>query len=363
MRDELRETTRQLFAKELPLESAVERSGLDTGPAADWGPLWRRVTTDLGVTAVAVDEAHGGLGLGLAEMAVVLEEAGRALSPLPLVDAAVAAVVLRDVAPDLLPAVAAGSAIVAVDLGVRDVGDVGPTTAVSFLTEAVVAGAGATHLLTWPSPRQAVVVAVDAPGVTRRSTTSIDPTRDTVRLELDRVLPDVVVPDPVGLLRRTALAVRRLGSALDSVGAARVCLDVAVEHAGSREQFGKPIGSFQAVKHACAEMLLALETAVSTADAAARTAVDPAAPDFAVAAALAHDYCSRSFELVAAQTIQVLGGIGFTWEHPAHLFLKRARVNGLLGGAGVDVRRELAAHLGLGPVDTGSSAAFPALST
>lgn len=344
VRAELQGTTRQLLAKELPLESAVERADAAEG----WMSLWRRVTTDLGVAAVTVDESHGGLGLGLGEMSVVVEESGRALSPLPLIDAMAGSYVLRDAAPDLLEGLAAGGVILGLDASLRGSIGVSATSGVlSGRSGPVIAGEEATHLVVWLPDGDLAVVALGGPGVERRISRALDPTRGVVTFELLQVEPLHVVTDPDGRLRRRVTSLQRLGAALDSVGAARVCLDLAVDHAGSREQFGRPIGSFQAVKHTCAEMLLALETGVSAARAAAHVPGGADDPSFDAAASLAYDYCGRSFAFVAASTIQVLGGIGFTWEHPAHLFLKRAAANALVGGTGVEVRRELAVELGL----------------
>jgi alkylation response protein AidB-like acyl-CoA dehydrogenase len=152
--------------------------------------------------------------------------------------------------------------------------------------------------------------------------------------------------------RKAIVAISRTATALDSVGGARRCLELAVDYAQNREQFGKPIGTFQAIKHKCADMLLAVESATSAAFAAA-AAVDKAnASDLdldalAEAARVAHAYCGNAYVATAAETIQILGGIGFTWEHPAHLFYKRAKVNSVLTGTARDVRIECATVLGL----------------
>jgi len=160
--------------------------------------------------------------------------------------------------------------------------------------------------------------------VTRTALAGVDRTRRQARIDLDG--------SPAHMLGAPGSGIAAVTSALDvgcavlsaeQVGAARRVLDDAVEHACARVQFGRPIGSFQAVKHKLAEMLIEVESARSAAYRAVWTAADPGL-DLAPIAALAQAYCSDAFAHVAAESIQVYGGVGFTWEHPAHLYLKRA---------------------------------------
>jgi alkylation response protein AidB-like acyl-CoA dehydrogenase len=148
-----------------------------------------------------------------------------------------------------------------------------------------------------------------------------------------------------GILER-ALDLAAIGLAAEQVGGAARALDMAVEYARARYQFGRPIGSFQAVKHLCADMLVEVESARSAA-AHGLWAADHDAAEVPVAASLAQAYCSDAFTFVAGQNIQVHGGIGFTWEHPAHLYLKRAKTDQLLFGDALHHRRRLAARIGL----------------
>jgi len=135
--------------------------------------------------------------------------------------------------------------------------------------------------------------------------------------------------------------------AAEQVGGAQRCLDMAVEYAKVRVQFGKPIGSFQAIKHKCADMLLAVESARSAAYYAAGT-LDAGDPDeVRIAAALAKAHCSTSYTRVAAENIQIHGGIGFTWEHPAQLYFKRAKTSEILFGDPVWQRERLATLVGI----------------
>ncbi|MGH7823501.1 MAG: acyl-CoA dehydrogenase family protein, partial [Candidatus Binatia bacterium] len=130
------------------------------------------------------------------------------------------------------------------------------------------------------------------------------------------------------------------------VGGAQRCLEMATDYAKTRLQFGRPIGSYQAIKHKCADMLVLVEFAKSAAYAACFAAADEAS-DLLEAAALAKAYCSEAYFKVAAENIQIHGGMGFTWEHPAHLYFKRAKSSALLFGDPVHHRRRLAERIGL----------------
>ena len=134
--------------------------------------------------------------------------------------------------------------------------------------------------------------------------------------------------------------------AFEQVGGAQQCLDTSVEYAKARIQFGRPIGSFQAIKHKCADMLVAIESARSAAYYAGWAAA-VGDDDLAIAAPLAKSYCSETYSQAAGDNIQIHGGIGFTWEHDAHLFFKRAKTDELLFGAPADHRAALAGVLGL----------------
>ncbi len=173
----------------------------------------------------------------------------------------------------------------------------------------------------------------------------MDQTRKLARLDLDAV-PAHAVGDPT----TAPLAVERMlqfaavGLAHEQVGVAQRCLEMSVQYAKDRIQFGRPIGSFQAVKHKCADMLVAVELSKSAAHYAAWCA-STLDDDLPVAAAMAKAYCSDACYSVTAETIQVHGGIGFTWEHPAHLYFKRAKSSQLLFGDSQHHRRRLADHL------------------
>jgi alkylation response protein AidB-like acyl-CoA dehydrogenase len=190
-------------------------------------------------------------------------------------------------------------------------------------------------------------VASDAPGLARQLLSTMDLTRKLSRLELHDV-PAILVgteDDSRPWLERT-LQLAVVALAAEQVGGAQRCLEMSVEYAKDRIQFGRPIGSFQAVKHRCADMLVQLEMAKSAAYYAAACAAT-GDEDLLVAAAMAKSYCSEAYYRIAADTIQVHGGIGFTWEHPAHLYLKRAKSSELMLGDPRQHRRQLATALRL----------------
>ncbi len=130
------------------------------------------------------------------------------------------------------------------------------------------------------------------------------------------------------------------------MGGAQKCLEMSVDYAKTRLQFGRPIGSYQAIKHKCADMLVEVELAKSAAYNACFAAAEEA-PDLAESAALAKSYCSEAYFRAAAETIQIHGGMGFTWEHPAHLYFKRAKASELLFGDAVHHRERLAGLVGI----------------
>jgi alkylation response protein AidB-like acyl-CoA dehydrogenase len=282
---------------------------------------WARLVEEQAWQALAIPEAHGGFGFGWLELAITLEATGRRLTPCPLLGIGMATGVL-------LETVASGA---------RD--------------EALEAIAGGEVIpMVWRSPaphlagaRRAVFVQGDAcfvaPLATREACPSLDPCRP-----LDRVMPDLgkAVPLEVDLQRARSRASVLL--AWEAVGVAQACLDMAVAYAKLREQYGKAIGSFQAIQHLCADVFVAVESARSAAWYAA-WAVDERAPDAPLAAhtaiALAQDAAFKA----SAANIQIHGGIGFTWEHDAHLYFKRARGSRDLLGSPRDHRHAVADHL------------------
>ena len=309
---------------------AVVRAGLDDDGAGDvFPPFWSDLG-ERGWIGLAVAEDVGGEGFGLAELVVVVEELGRACAPGPFVPTALAALVIDRFAPDqlrheLLPDLVSGRRIGTVAL---------PSPSASWEP---VLSAGQADLFVLPAGDGTWAV-VDAADVVVEPWASLDRTRRVGRVTADvAVGPERRFTAPPGADGVEGVVALLLGA--ESVGLAAWCVDTAAEHARVREQFGRPIGQFQAVKHRCADMLCALEQARAAVWDAANDGDgdrdgddddgDGAALATAVAAALAPESAYRA----AKDCIQVLGGIGFTWEHDAHLYLKRATANrALLGG-------------------------------
>ncbi len=310
------------------------------GRPATTRSLWRLLATDLGLAGLAVPERAGGSGGTFVDLAVALEEAGRALLPAPLLASATAAVALERAAPDApeLSALAAGATVgtlgVAADLDTA----AGLTGVVPHVVDAalaevvVVAAAGGLWL-----------VPTTAAGVSVEPATGLDPTRRqaTVRLEAARARP---VGD--GDAAAMAVDLLRVALSVEAIGVARWCLDATVGYLKTREQFDRPIGSFQALQHRAADLVVRLESAAATAYYAAWAAADAPA-ELPVVAPLALSVCGQAAYDIAAETIQMHGGIGFTWEHDAHLYFKRAASTRLLLGDEHVQRTVLARRAGL----------------
>jgi alkylation response protein AidB-like acyl-CoA dehydrogenase len=294
-----------------------------------WRPLWARLASGIGLFAIGVPDELGGAGGDLVDVAVAVEQAAAALVPGPVLSTVLAGQVLladRDapVAKELLPRLAAGDAVFGVALSGTLTATASPEgdLLVSGETGPVLDG---DHLLLCAG-EQWFVVDADAPGLTVTPSTPLDFSRPLAHVRCDGVTVDrsrLVAGDRVADLAVT------LGAA-EAVGVAAWCLRTATDYAKTREQFGRPIGSFQAIAHLCAEMLCRVEQAVALAWDAARAGADEHPIAAAAAGALAFDAAVDT----AKDCVQVLGGIGFTWEHDAHLYLRRAlALRQLFGGS------------------------------
>ena len=352
----LRQGVRRFLEERSP-EGEVRRL-METVEGFDAG-VWAQMAGQLGLVGLHVPEELGGSGSSFFELALVLEEMGRALLPSPffatVVLAAGALLASGDdgAAKDLLPGLAAGDtratlalaeeagswdpAAVALPASRRDGGwrldgrktfvlD-GHTADLLLVVARTGGGPGSAEGLS--------LFAVDAgaPGLDRSALATLDLTRKQARVDFSGTPARLVGGEGEagpGLVRALDLAAAAL--AAEQVGGAQACLDMSVAHARSRVQFGRPIGSFQAVKHKCADMLVETESARSAAWYAAGVAAD-GGEELGVAASLAKAYCSDAFFRAAAETIQIHGGIGFTWEHPAHLYFRRAKSSQLLLGS------------------------------
>ncbi|MGE2722497.1 acyl-CoA dehydrogenase [Mycolicibacterium celeriflavum] len=299
---------------------AAARSTLEGGPSHP-AEIWS-AATGLGWTGLAIAEEHGGSGFGLAELAVVLEAQGRELCPGPFLPTVAAAVVIDRCAPDslraeLLPGLADGSTVGA--LAVSGSVTVGSDLTVTGESSAVLGAPDAT-LLVVVAGDDAVVVDPATDGVTITPLEAMDTSRSLGAV----ALRGVTVPEGRVLrgAARKAHTVFRILASAEAVGVSWASMEMAVEYAKVREQFGRTIGTFQAVKHHAANMLVNAEvTTAATWDAARADDLDSAW--FAAAVAASHAIRTQIFN--AQNNIQLHGGIGFTWEHDAHLYLRRAR--------------------------------------
>jgi len=311
--------------------------------------VWERLTGELGLTALAVPERHGGAGAGPREVAVAVEELGRVLLPSPYLSSAVTALTLTRAAEDgdgaaaaerYLPGLADGSVIGALAL---DADATAADGTVSGVARHVVDGAVAGLLLVRCDDRLLAVAAADA---TVEPLDTLDQTRRQATARFD------CAPALAAGSAAAALALHRVLLAAECSAAAEHCLGVTVDYLKTRRQFGRPIGSFQALQHRAADLAVAVTAARATAQAAVWTAAaDPAA--LAPLAPLAALHCSRTFRQAAAEMIQLHGGIGFTWEHEAHLYFKRATATQLLLGPVGALRTEIGREAGLLPGPSG----------
>jgi alkylation response protein AidB-like acyl-CoA dehydrogenase len=363
-RNELQDMLRKFFGSHSP-ESAV-RTAMASATGID-EDLWRRLgDNELGVLGLHVPVEHGGAGHGIGELAVVLTEAGRSLACVPLLSSAVLATTALLRSGDdaacgrWLPAMVSGTARAA--LAVHEPNrswDVHHPACIAVGTEDrwtvtgtktyVIDGAGADVLIVSAStPDGTRLFAVDpGGGVAESLMPALDQTRRLATLTFNAA-PATPLGAPGGAddVLDHVMRIACVALAAEQIGAAEAVLATASEYARTRIQFGRAIGSFQAVKHRCADMLVAVSTARSVAMHAVMAA--DTGDDLPTAAAMAKSYCSQAFFDVAAANIQVHGGIGFTWEHSAHLYFKRAKSDALLFGDAAAQRATLATLLGVG---------------
>ncbi|ABL05587.1 acyl-CoA dehydrogenase [Mycobacterium ulcerans] len=310
------------------------RSLLDS-PDESRPPFWQDMV-ELGWLGLHIDERHGGSGYGLPELVVVVEELGRAVAPGPFVPTVIASAVLAKEGSDeqqtrLLPGLIDGTVTAGIGLD----GNVRVENGVASGDAGIVLGAGLAELLLVAAGDDVLVLDRGRSGVSVEVPDNFDPTRRSGRVRLHEV--KVSAQDLLSGARAAALARARTVLAAEAVGGAADCVDAAVAYAKVRQQFGRTIATFQAVKHHCANMLVAAESGIAAVWDAARAATEDE-EQFqliaAVAALLAFPAYARNAEL----NIQVHGGIGFTWEHDAHLHLRRALVDAALLGADVPAR-------------------------
>jgi alkylation response protein AidB-like acyl-CoA dehydrogenase len=362
--EEFRHSLRRFLADKSP--AAEVRRLMETGSGYD-PQVWKQLADQLGLQGLAIPEEFGGAGATPVELGIAFEEMGRVLlcapffSTVGLAAHALLAAGDEQAKREYLPRIADGSLLATVavteedgrwDLAaVRTPAAPDGSASGAFLLDGtkmfVVDGHSAQVLLVVARTDGGLgLFAVDAldAGVVRTPLQTLDMTRKLARVELRRV-PARLVSGPgdatAALSRALDLALVALTA--EQVGGAQRCLDMAVDYAKIRMQFGRPIGSFQAIKHKCAEMLLEVESAKSAAYHAAGSTPD----ELPVATAIAKAYCSEAYSHVAAENIQVHGGIGFTWEHDAHLYFRRAKSSQLFLGDEHYHRERFAALTGI----------------
>ena len=364
--EELRRLARKWLSERSP--SLVVRELMESDSGYD-PAMWADMA-QMGWQGMAIPEEYGGAGFGQLELAVLFEEMGRSLLPAPffstvsLGSAAILEAGSDKQKHDFLSRVSAGEITVALaftepngswdEVGIETIAEpVATGWSVNGAKSFVLDGHTADLLIVAARSVEGVtlfLVDADTDGVGRRRLETMDMTRKQAEVILTnvRVSEDNLIGQRGGgwatIERVLQKAVVNL--AAEQVGAAQKCLEMSVEYAKTRHQFGRPIGSFQAIKHKCADMLVQVESAKSAAYYGAWAAAEDN-EELPIVAPMAKSYCSEAFFLCASENIQIHGGIGFTWEHDAHLYFKRAKSSELLFGDPAYHRAKLADVLGL----------------
>ncbi len=322
--------------------SAATRAAMDNGSGFDRA-LWRTLAGDLGLTGIGVPEAHGGTALGAIETAIVSEALGGHVAAVPWLASAVVAIaaIVRGGSEAQrkrwLPRLATGEVVASFAMGDFADADGRVSGQCDFVQHGAIA-----ELIVVSDGARAWLVQPPAGAITAQTT--LDQTRPLARLTLDgasaEALPTLDWRD-IEPLAWTAIAA-------DALGGAQACLDRTVAHVQERVQFGRTIASFQAIKHRLADMLVAIEQARSAVYWAAGE-IDAGCGDARLAAHAAKSFACDTYAECAGHAIQLHGGIGFTWEHDAHLYFKRARADMSLMGSPAWHREQIARTMPLEP--------------
>ncbi|HBZ72883.1 MAG TPA: acyl-CoA dehydrogenase [Deltaproteobacteria bacterium] len=367
--EQLRETARSFLAAHASSEAVRRAMQTEFGFELD---AWKRIVSELGWTAILVPETYGGLGLSWVEVVALIEVTGEALLCAPLFSTLCLGTNMllaggtEKQKQEWLPKIAEGRAIVTLAWA-EDARDPGPDSVhATFRRDA--GGfvlSGRKRSVVDGTVADAIVVAAreegtsgargielfllrgEAAGLVRKTVPTLDATRRMAEIELH----DLRLPQDAGMRGGTAALASTLDRAAialaaEQVGGAQRCLDLAVEYAKGRVQFGRPIGSFQAIKHKCADAMVRVESGRSASYYAACVAAEDA-PELAAAASLAKAYCSETYFRCAADCLQIHGGVGFTWEYDVHLHLKRAKAGEAFLGSPSWHRERIAQHMGL----------------
>jgi alkylation response protein AidB-like acyl-CoA dehydrogenase len=367
--EQLRDSVRRFLDAKSP--SSEVRRLMETTEGYD-PAVWGQMANELGLQSLHIPEEHGGQGFSFVELGIVLEEMGRVLLCAPYFSTVVlAADAIMNAGTSeqqgaLLPGIASGETIATlaftepngrwdatgIEMVARGSGDEYTLDGTKMFvldghTADLVVVAARLEGTEGEDGISLFTVAGDAAGLTRTALSTMDQTRKQAKLEFSGVSARPLgVPGAGWSALSKTLDQAAVGLANEMVGGAQRVLDMSVEYAKVRVQFGRPIGSFQAIKHKCADMLLETESGKSAAYYAAWAAGEDN-DELPVAASLAKAYCSDAYSHSAAENIQIHGGIGFTWEHDAHLYFKRAKSSELLLGDATYHRELLAQRIGI----------------
>ena len=356
---QIQKASKRFLQREYP--SARIRLDYESGTrfeAADWARI-----VSLEWPSLCLEERHGGAGYGVVERCLLMEEMGRALMPGPNLSSAVIASDLLALAGGegeaarLLAELGAGKTLATVLAGgdLLSSPDLGGAVVATCEDGAhrldgasgIVLDAHAADVLVAIARIEGAelgifVVPAHAAGLTRTPVSLIDGTRGAARVELRDVTAQRIDAGDAAGIARVALDRARVALAAEMVGGAQACLEMIVEYARLREQFGVPIGSFQAIKHRCANLYVLVEAAREAVQSAAEVADGAETEPLVACAAAAKLAASDAFVLAASEAIQLHGGIGFTWDHDAHLYFRRAKVDAQLLGSRADELTRLA---------------------
>jgi len=362
--EELRKSVRS-FLENKSSEEAV-REQMETEKGYDTA-VWEQMANQLGLQSLAIPEEFDGQGFSLIELGVVLEEMGRALLCAPFFSTVVlAANTLLQSGDDAakkahLPGIAAGTTIATIattepsgrwdEAGITvEAKGSGSGFTISGTKSFVIDGHIADLIIVAARTGKGVsLFAVEggAAGLTRTALSTMDQTRKQAKLEFSNTPATLIGKEGDGWnVLSKVMDLAAVALAAEQVGGAQRVLEMAVQYAKDRIQFGRPIGSFQAIKHKCADMLLEVESAKSAAYYGMWCAAEDN-EELPSVASLAKAYCSEAYFHAAAENIQIHGGIGFTWEHPAHLYFKRAKSSELIFGDPTYHRELLAQRIGI----------------